>query len=77
MAKKTDTSKTELKQEIVKFVYSMRGKARANNIDLKKMFGLYNEYFRASETRMNCDLCAIRIFSKLEKVAKEYVNTNK
>lgn len=62
--------KENITDKICGFVESMRGKARANKEELKKMFDLYNEYYGTKEQDIHCDLCAIRIFSKLEKIAK-------
>lgn len=69
--KKVDPKKL-LAEEIAVFVKSMIGKARANQTEVNQMFALYNKWYGTMEQNYNCDLCAIRIYTKLEKIAKDY-----
>ena len=69
--------KLELTIQIYNFVNSMKGKSRATPSETKQMFELYNKYYNANERNTNCDLCAIRIYSKLEKIYKNYVDNKR
>lgn len=66
-------AKELLINEIIKFVDSMKGKSRTTSEETKHMFALYNNYYNASENSYNCSLCAIRIFTKLEKIRNSNV----
>ena len=66
--------KKELVVEIHNFVMSMNGKSKGTAEEIKMMFSLYNKYYGTNEREYHCDLCAIRIFSKLNKITKNYVD---
>jgi hypothetical protein len=61
----------ELIDKIEEFVNSMKGKRMMTHDEQEVMFGLYNKYYNTVEQNYGCDLCAIRIFSKLENLIKK------
>lgn len=71
-AKKKIDPRKELGKEINEFVTSLKGRSKASREEIKKMFDLYNKWYTTKETNYSCDLCAIRIYSKLEKISKDY-----
>lgn len=73
ITEQTDNKK-DLVVEIYNFVMSMKGKSKGTPDEIKAMFALYNKYYGTAERDYHCDLCAIRIFSKLDKIAKNYVD---
>lgn len=66
--------KDKLMEEICSFVNKMKGKSIASNEEIREMFGLYNRHYKTTETNYSCELCVIRIFTKLEKIKKNYEN---
>lgn len=71
------TDKKELTERIVTFVKNMKGKGKLTHDEAVYMFNLYNEYYGTVERDYSCDLCAIRIYSKLEKISKSYGETKR
>ncbi len=70
--KKKINPRQELAKEINTLVNSMKGRSRALPEEVKKMFDLYNKWYKTKEQDYNCDLCTIRIYAKLEKISKDY-----
>jgi len=60
--------------DILEFVISFRGKTKMPYDKILVMYDLHNRYFKEIENNTNCDLCVIRVFSKLNKVAMQYQN---
>jgi len=74
MGKKELSRRDILIQEICTFINSMKGKSSMAFELQKQMFSLYNEYYNTFENNYGCDLCVIRIFSKLESIKNSYEN---
>lgn len=69
--------KKELVVEISEYICKMDGKSIALLDEIKEMYGLYNRYYGTAENDYSCDLCAIRIYSKLKKIKASYDTTNR
>lgn len=60
--------KDELREEILQFMESIRGKEILSFDERKRMFGLYNRWYNAAETQYDCELCWIRVHTKLNNI---------
>lgn len=65
----------ELLKKMLDLVTSMRGRTSMTHDQVKYLFSLYNEYYKTYESNYSCDLCVIRIYSKVEKIAMSYKKT--
>jgi hypothetical protein len=54
--------------EIEEFVNRMKGQRVMIYEDQVIMYALYNKYYGTIEQNYGCDLCAIRLFSRLENL---------
>ena len=90
MAKKEDKSKvpvepkikildrqTELILEFIEFNKKFVGRSRMTHDEAVKLFTIYNEYYNQDEKNYSCDLCTIRVYSRLNKVAEAYLKAHR
>ena len=57
-------------QDIKDFIKSMRGKTRAKDSEVKKMFELYTKYTGRTESNYSCSSCVMRVYKKLQQLIK-------
>ena len=67
-----EAKKPALNARIAEFITSILGKTRLERPETVIMFGLYNEYYKANERDYTCDLCAVRIYTRLRKIKEAY-----
>ena len=69
---KMKRSKKEIAKDIYSFLKTLRGRSKTTKDKVIKMFNLYNEYYKTNENNYSCDLCVIRVYSKLKKISENY-----
>ena len=60
--------KDELKENIFGFMEKIKGKTILTFDERKEMFGLYNRWYNAAETNYDCEICWIRVHTKLNNI---------
>ena len=69
---KMGRKKKEIAKDIFHLLKTLKGKSKTTKDKANKMFKLYNEYYKANENNYSCDLCVIRVYSKLKKISENY-----
>lgn len=64
-------NKKEFVAEVKEFMQALSGQINISHEDRIKMFRFYSIYYNDTQTNYDCDLCMIRIHSKLTKLIGE------
>lgn len=62
--------KEQALNDFIQLRRELSGRTRMQHGEAVRMFDIYNRYYNAHENNYTCDLCAIRLYSRLSKLVQ-------